>query len=39
LDAYTAFIRNVRRADEAIRVARHAKAAFDKFLHVSVFRV
>ncbi len=29
-----AFIRNVKRADEAIRVARQTKPAFDRFLQV-----
>ncbi|XP_059079950.1 uncharacterized protein LOC131878066 [Tigriopus californicus] len=32
IDTYTAFIRNVKRADEAIRIARQTKPAFDRFL-------
>ena len=36
LDAYTAFVRNVKRADEAIRLARTSKPAFDRFLQVRV---
>ncbi len=34
IDTYTAFIRNVKRADEAIRIARQSKPAFDRFLQV-----
>lgn len=34
IDTYTAFIRNVKRADEAIRIARQTKPAFDRFLQV-----
>ncbi len=30
LDTYTAFIRNVRRADDAIRIARQTKPALDR---------
>ena len=33
-DAYTAFIRNVKRADDAIKIARTTKPAFDRFLQV-----
>ena len=36
MDTYTAFIRNVKRADEAIRIARQTKPAFDRFLQVRV---
>lgn len=32
MDAYTGFIRNVKRADDAIRIARSTKPAFDRFL-------
>ena len=35
IDTYTAFIRNVKRADEAIRIARQTKPAFDRFLQVT----
>ena len=35
IDTYTAFIRNVRRADEAIRIARQTRPAFDRFLQVN----
>ena len=31
-DTYTAFIRNVRRADDAIKIARQSKPAFEKYL-------
>ena len=34
MDAYTGFIRNVKRADDAIRIARSTKPAFDRFLQV-----
>ena len=34
IDAYTAFIRNVKRADDAIKIARTTKPAFDRFLQV-----
>ena len=34
LEAYTGFIRNVKRADDAIRLARSIKPAFDRFLQV-----
>ena len=34
VDAYTAFIRNVKRADDAIKIARTTKPAFDRFLQV-----
>jgi len=36
IDTYTAFIRNVRRADEAIRISRQTKPAFDRFLQVRI---
>ena len=36
MDAYTGFIRNVKRADDAIRIARSTKPAFDRFLQVSI---
>ena len=36
MDAYTGFIRNVKRADDAIRIARSTKPAFDRFLQVSM---
>ena len=32
VDAYTGFIRNVKRADDAIKIARTTKPAFDRFL-------
>ena len=35
VDAYTAFIRNVKRADDAIKIARTTKPAFDRFLQVT----
>ena len=34
VDAYTGFIRNVKRADDAIKIARTTKPAFDRFLQV-----
>ncbi len=34
LEAYTGFIRNVKRADDTIRLARSIKPAFDRFLQV-----
>ena len=39
LEAYTGFIRNVKRADDAIRVARGIKPAFDRFLQVGEYSI